>query len=514
MADNPFSPRPLGSTVSARSDIQTRHASYGDAAQQWQRCSDALSGTDAIKGNARAYVPRTKDHVKHPASYDEMIARSSYTNFPSRTVDGLEGLIFRRDPLITVPRRFEPRLEAIDNSGDNINTFSKKLVREVLSFGRIAVLVDVLPEAEQVFEKPNSLLPYLVMIQTQAITNWRVKTVDGQQQLDQVIVQEFYDSPDVFGSIQRNRYKVLDLDSNGHYRVRIFEQRDNGEYYPDFEKIPLMASPNGLVPLKSIPLVFISPIDLSPNIRRSPILDLVDSTLDHYRLSTYYYEALFLTANPTPVITGWPDGVPSNLQLGMSNALLLPDRAKAEMLEFHGDGLGSLERAIIAKEAQIAELGARLVQSSDGAAETASAVRIRQHSQTSVVSSIARTASDGLKSALQIACQWAIADGDVQVELNQDYIDSTLAPQTIQQIVSLHNSGLMTKRDVIWNLIQGELVEPNGRSPEEIEHELEREKPILMGVRDLSIAPPKANGATPQGRRQRRRGDEQQPQEE
>jgi hypothetical protein len=109
-----------------------------------------------------------------------------------------------------------------------------------------------------------------------------------------------------------------------------------------------------------------------------------------------------------------------------------------------------------------------------------------------------------------------LCSGAVQVELNQDYVDSVMAPQAMQQVINLHNSGLLSKRDVIWNTVQNELVEPNGRTVEEIEAELEREKPILMGTLDPAVSPPPnvpgsaangANGATP-GRRQRRKGDD------
>src|SRR3954471_10142942 len=146
--------------ASPRADVTTRHVSYLEHADQRQRCADALGGTDAVKGNARAYVPRTQDQIQYPETYDEMIARSSYTNFVGRTVDGLEGLIFRKDPSITVPPRYKPRLENINNSGDNISTFAKKVCREVISFGRVGILIDAMPKGDHRFDDPASLLPY------------------------------------------------------------------------------------------------------------------------------------------------------------------------------------------------------------------------------------------------------------------------------------------------------------------------------------------------------------------
>src|SRR3954451_6256090 len=230
----PFQPPHSGGVAPAaspRADVTTRHIDYLAHEMQWQRCADALGGTDTIKANARAYVPRTRDHVQYPETYDEMIARSSYTNFVARTVDGLDGLVFRKDPSITVPPRYKPRLENLNNSGDNATTFAKKVCREVISYGRVGIMIDALPKEQQRYESAASMLPYLVMMRAQAITNWRIRTVDGQQEADQIVLHEFYDEPDVFGSVIRNRYRVLELDEQNRYRVRIFEQSSEGDYY-------------------------------------------------------------------------------------------------------------------------------------------------------------------------------------------------------------------------------------------------------------------------------------------
>jgi hypothetical protein len=174
---------------------------------------------------------------------------------------------------------------------------------------------------------------------------------------------------------------------------------------------------------------------------------------------------------------------------------LLPEGCKAEILEFKGHGLQPIENAIAAKERNIAELGARLVQNASTGPETAEAARIRQHSQTSVVSSIARTVSDGLRLALEIACNWAMADGKVAFELNQDYLDATIAPQMISELIHAHQAGLMSKRDVVLNLLKGELLDPTKTVDQHV-GDLEQESPTLTGVAD-SMLFQQRRGATP-----------------
>jgi hypothetical protein len=489
------------------SSILDRHPDYAAHEAQWRRINDVLSGTDAVRANARDYIPLTVEHQRYPEAFNAMIARTSFTNYTARAVDGLEGLIFRKDQTVEVPYRYKARLDNINNAGDSINTFCKKVVREVLTKGRVGIYVDALPSDQQTYDDPASLLPYLTIFTAENITNWRPRISNGRVVPDQIILREFYSEPQEFGSVTHNRYRVLQLDEDGRYRVRLFEQgSDGGDFALASEYYPTTGSAAGFNYLNHIPFVFIGPLDLSMDVRRSPILDLVDANLSLFQLESLYSTALFNSAQPTPVISGWQDGVPGNFQFGGGNVWLLPPGCTAEIMEFKGHGLSPMENAKAAKVAEIAELGARLVQNVATSAETAEAARIRQHSQTSVIGSLARTVSDGIKVALEAACKWAVADGKTAFELNQDFLDAMMAPQMMLQIVNAHNAGLMTTRDVAYNLLKGELLEP-GRSLDEIVNEMERQKPLLMGQPDPAVVqfPQRQAGAKPP-KRQRRGG--------
>ncbi len=464
---------------SPQAGVQSRHPDAQAAEVWYRRISDVLSGTDAMRANSRQYIPQTAEHKMYPETYDAMIARTPFANYTSRVVDGYEGMIFRKDPSIAVPSRYKPRLENINNAGDGVNIFSKKLCRQVISYGRAAVLVDVAPEDQQRDSVPVSRLPYLSLYTASNVTNWRPALIDGQPTVDQVILREFHNVPQEFGSIIKPRYRVLELDPQERYRVRIYDQKDSGDFYLADEGYPRTGNSADRY-LHRIPLVFISPVDLSPAVQRPPILDLVDSNIAHFLLQSEYANALFWGAQPTLVITGLPEDAPTKLRIGSGNSLMLPEGCSAEILEFHGHGLTPLEHALAANVDEIAELGARLAQNTATGPETAEAARIRQYSQTSVISSIARTVSDGIQSALDIACRWAQAEGKVSVELNQDYLDVVMAPQMLAEIVRTTREGLMTKRDAVWNMQRGELLQP-GRSVEQILNELDEEPPVLIG---------------------------------
>jgi uncharacterized protein DUF4055 len=474
----PFDQGSGKTSSSPQAGVQSRHPDAAAAEVWYRRVSDVLNGTDAMRSNARQYIPQTAEHKMYPETYEAMVARTPFANYTSRAVDGYEGMIFRKDPSIAVPSRYKPRLENINNAGDGINIFSKKTCRQVICYGRAAVLVDVSPEDQQRDSVPVSRLPYLSLYSASNITNWRPTLIDGQPTVDQVILREFHSIPQEFGSIIKPRYRVLELDPQERYRVRLYDQKDSGDFYLADEGYPRTGNSADKY-LHRIPLTFISPVDLSPAVQRPPILDLVDSNIALFLLQSEYANALFWCAQPTLVITGLPEDTNTKLRIGSGNSLMLPEGATAEILEFHGHGLTPLERALAANVDEIADLGARLAQNASTSPETAEAARIRQHSQTSVVSSIARTVSDGIQAALDIACRWAQAEGKISVELNQDYLDVVMAPQMLAEIVRTTREGLMTRKDAVWNMQRGELLQP-GRSVEQILDELDEQPPVLM----------------------------------
>jgi hypothetical protein len=462
--------------------VSTRYVDWLNSESQWRRVSHVLSGTDSVRANARDYIAPTNDQKTHMDMYEAAIARTPFTNFTVRAVDGLLGLIFRKEPMVTAPLRYAPRLDNLNNAGDGFDIFCKKVTREVLTYGRVGILVDYIPADDQRNDDPVSMLPYISIYGCMNITNWRTRVVRGQPMIDQVILHEQYSVPLEFGSVVRSRYKVLELDEKSFYRVRIYENNDDGEFYVASEIYPTKIGKL----MTRIPFVFVSPVDLSPDVQKSPILDLVDANLAHFYRESEYASALHFSAQPTPVIENWPEGTPASYRFGGGNVWLLPTGCKASILEFQGAALEPLEKAILSVENHIADLGARLLQNAATGPETAEAARIRQHSQTSVVGSIARTVSDGIKLALEIAVDWSAADGSVEVELNRDYIDTTMDPQLFQTMITAHNEGLLTKRDLLWAMDQAELLEP-GKTLEERLHELERQGPNLIGLPDPRI---------------------------
>ena len=131
------------------------------------------------------------------------------------------------------------------------------------------------------------------------------------------------------------------------------------------------------------------------------------------------------------------------------------------MLEYTGQGLQSLENGVNEKRELMAFLGARLLRDQKKAAETAEAQEIQQSGENATLASISRTISDGLTKALNIAEEWVSSRKEASIDLNQDFFSRRLDPAELTAMVAALQAGIIPLDDVLWNLQQGEMLDPS-----------------------------------------------------
>ena len=112
--------------------------------------------------------------------------------------------------------------------------------------------------------------------------------------------------------------------------------------------------------------------------------------LAHYRVSADHKHALFLTAQPTPWVTGAKEGDSEDLKIGSSTAWVFEaEGAKVGMLEFSGAGVEAMRLDLRDMQQQMSVLGARLLEVPPTHQEAASAVRMRHAGDDAVLQKIA-----------------------------------------------------------------------------------------------------------------------------
>lgn len=458
--------------------VNLKHEQYRVNKPIWQKCRDAADGQDVVHSQGELYLPRLSK--QNDDEYHAYLDRASFFNATQRTIDAMSGLLFRKEPEQNFPKGIEPWLNNIDLKGNNLSNFVEKVADEVIEAGRLGILVDhptvVLPEGVELTKadaQSANYRPFLVQYKAESIINWNVKVINNIETLSLVVLEEVSEELNSeFEVTTEKQYRVLGLDKSGLYFQQIYILLDEKEETFQIEP-PVYPLINGK-PFNYIPFVFISGRGLSPDVEKSPVIDLVNVNFSHYKSSADIEHAAHFTALPTPVITGHSIDEGDRMSIGSSEAWILPEEgAKAFYLEFQGTGLETLEKRLERKEQQMAALGARMLISEKLAAESTETHIIKRQGENSALSSVAQSISDGITKALKILSTWGgIESSELEYKINKDFISTPMDAQKLTALVQALMSGAIAFSDFVAQLQQGEIIAVE-RTAEDIKEEID-----------------------------------------
>ena len=176
--------------------VNSTHPSYDENAEAWQRIRDVLAGDTAIKRAGEKYVPRLDSQTDD--EFRAYVERGFFYNATARTVSGYIGMIFRRDPVLgigmpaTSPMRrtLEAFTRDVDLLGTSLNSYSKKLVHDVVALGRAGTLIDWGVSTPATMATGEPARAYVSMYAAESILNWQEMRIGGQMKLGLVVLVE------------------------------------------------------------------------------------------------------------------------------------------------------------------------------------------------------------------------------------------------------------------------------------------------------------------------------------
>lgn len=453
--------------------VTNTHKQYDAYKWKWRRCRDVIAGKDAIIQNGRTgerfigslfnptynseiYLPRLVGQSE--AEYLAYQERAGFFNATGRTLDALTGLIFAKDPKFELPLAVAPYADDVTLTETNLREFSEQVVEQQIAVGRVGIMVDypqgIPTDLTIAAAEAMNARPFMRWYSAENIINWRTAIIRGARILTLVVLREETETlEDEFTAQSGIQYRVLDLTADG-YRVRVMDDENNVKS----EVYPLMRG----APMRFIPFTILGANSCEPDVQKPPMLDLVDTNLAHYRNSADYEHGLHFTGLPTPYVAGVQLSEGQVLSIGSQSAWVFPDpSAKAEFLEFKGQGLGTLRDAMKDKEQRMAVLGARMLIDEKRSAEAYGTVELRTAGERSVLASISRSASDAIRRCLQWVAEWVGAPPVVEFNLNTDFGATRMQPQMLTALVSAYQSDVMPMSVLFDNMQRGELVRPD-----------------------------------------------------
>lgn len=446
--------------------INKPHSEYERLTPIWLRCRDAFNGDDSIKGSkqVKTYVPELDSHKNKPEAYDAYIGRGVWYGASARARDGLKGAILRKPTLLSeaIENNMEDLLSNIDAQGTAFETYKNRLIDEILEVGRFGILVEI-PEGDQL-----QVDPYFVLYEAEKVIFTRYEVINGLKTLVEVRLKEEHqeqDPEDPYNWISVEKIRRLSLfeinsDSGNAlvYNVEIYGKDKDGKWLLESDNVPLIQGS----PLNYIPFV------IDEEYKTPPLLDLVNENINHFRVRCDYAHGLHYTGLPTPVICDRGAGQDRKFYIGSKAAWKLSEHGKAFFLEFHGTGLKQAREELEDSKKQMAVLGARLLENQRAGVEAAETARIRQSGESSVLAGIVDDLDAMLTQAFQIAADWRGYENleDFTVQINRDFIDTTMDAQEALQLGTMSQSGLLPLRALHFNLMRGE------RLPDDMDFEM------------------------------------------
>lgn len=464
--------------------VTTTHQAYDDNHDRWKTMRDVIEGEDAVKAEKQRYLP--KPAGRSDEDFDKYIQRAQFFDATGKTAAGMVGGIFRKPPKVDIASVIEYLLEDSDGKATPLEQLAKDAAQEVVGLGRVGVLVDMpdVPEVKRLDEeRMMGADARLYLYPAESIINWSYARVGSSYALSRVVLREMTETQnedDEFSTEEVESYRVLDLEADdattetgAGYRVRVFQSID-GEMEMTQEYRP--TSPGG-ERMDFIPFTFIGSGDNTASIDKPPLLDIANVNVGHYRNSADYEDAIFMVGQPTPVITGldaqFIEKHKGQFVIGSRTAWMLPANTSASMLESSRD-LAALAGAMERKEAQMVQLGARLIDSNPSGVEAAETIRLRQSGEASVLASVAENISRGFKQALIWASEWMGGGEEAEFACNTDFFPARLSSADLKELVASWQGGVITYGTLFENLIAGEVITA-GTDLEEYEEALETE---------------------------------------
>lgn len=425
--------------------IDSRHPDYASTVSVWRKIRTVVSGEEAVK-RADDYLPRPTQMTD--SDYNLYRKRAKFYSAAERTLTAFVGFVQRKEPSIIIDDdQIAYLISDIDGRGTSLDEFAGRILTEVIMMGRAGISVDVV-DGRIVLESHRA----------ESITNWHCDA-NGSPNLVVISDAEAVPNPD----------DPYVLDTRQVYRS--WRETDIGVVYQKFVESARgqyvetaaaeLSGPSA--PVTSVPVVIVGTSGVRSDVDRSTLLPIVNLSLHHYMLSADRNWGLHFVALPTPYIVGVsPEQAPS--AIGPTSMWAIPnENARVGMLEFTGAGLREISSEMEDDKREIADMGARILESRARSAESAATVSMKGHSDSANLNTICASVSDAVTRALRIGAEWVGRPNvsEIGFALNRDFLPTKIDPQELTALVQAWLGGALSDHELFSALQEGEIIDPN-----------------------------------------------------
>jgi len=317
------------------------------------------------------------------------------------------------------------------------------------------------------------------------IFNYRTGVIQEQLKLTLLVLRENveeFEATDGFVTVNAEQIRVLYLDEEGYLVVNLYRRAAKnsktnwlqipikGEY--DFQ--PRILGGNRL---DYIPFVFFGGNESNFEPQKPPLLDLAYLNIKHWQVSVDYYHGLHFCGLPTPWAAGFNAEEERVLTIGSGTAWISNNsEARCGYLEFSGQGLSAIEKALDKLERQMAVVGSRILEEQKKGVETAEAMLIRSSGDISNLASISLGIENNFLNVFRYMANWMRIDSEkIELSLSKDFIAAEMNPSMITALLQALQANKISQDTFLYSLMEGEILPP-GVTIEDEKAKIEFEK--------------------------------------
>lgn len=404
--------------------VATHHPSItGIRLAEWQLMRDAMDGEGSVKARRTEYLPMPPGFASQDddglAMYSDYIERAQFPEFLAPSVGAMIGIIHGKEWAVEMPDAMEYLWEDVDGDGLPLEAMMRRITRELLVIGSYAVLTDAPREGGE---------PYLTGYRRDRVLNW---------DKDWWVLDESTMKRDGFVWNQVKQYLVLGITDGGYVPALLDE-------FGNLDEVIQVRGRGGAM-LPRIPFVVGNAMDLSPRIEAPPLVGVARAAKAYYQLSAEYRHGLFM-GNQQIVFASNCDG-PDVIGSGVVYSAYGSDTQQPDLKIVSPDGVVTKDNREAMQDQREAAMqsGARLFEQTPAGQESGEAKKLRYHSETATLTSVAQNSALVLERALKNAAMiMGLPEDDIVVTPPKDLMDHTMSPQDFAALFGVYQQGGMS----------------------------------------------------------------------
>lgn len=435
----------------------------------WQIVQDVSKGTLHMRALGKTYLPQFPAESKE--AYEDRRKGAVFFNAYTRTINGLVGMVFKKNPVLTddVPeiirgnkdKGAEGHIENIDLSGNHLDVFAKEVFKDAFE-GHSFILVDMqpklTPEATLADEIKAGRRPYWVKYKACEVVNFRSVMINGERVIGQITFEEKstaaageYGEEEV---VMYRTFRLLPFAIAGspemEYRVAWeLKQKIKGENGED----TFIERGAGEVSQPRIPVAVVYGRKTGFLTSQPVLLDLALTNIKYYQKRSDYDHTLHLAGIPILVGKGIPDDF--NMQVVSSEYMLRVPAPDGDMkyVEVSGNSLKAAREDMQDVRSEMAALGLSVLAARQEGEATATESLIDFTQESSELATMARSLSDALELCMGFHARYLNLESGGSISLGCDFNTLTLTTAQLTLYSSMQKDGQLTLQ-TLWSLMK------------------------------------------------------------